>query len=131
MNPQFDGSVNIALKIPKANYQDTLAFYRDVLRLPVTKDDPSSTPTVAETHRVTFGVITLWLDRVDTYSRPDVWLETETTNLDAAVQRLAEADIHPCDEIEPISGPGLDSHWIKDPAGIVHHLVQHSMPAAT
>lgn len=47
----------------------------------------------------------LWLDRVDSYSRPDLWLGLRTDDLDAATSRLAAA-------------------------GIVHLLAEHSEPSA-
>jgi catechol 2,3-dioxygenase-like lactoylglutathione lyase family enzyme len=124
--PSFAGSVNIAMKIPRADYDATVAFYRDTLGLPVTTADASSTPTVSATHAVQFGPNTLWLDRVDTYSQPDIWLEVHTDDLDSATHRLANDGIGTCDEIEPIVGAPFRSHWIKNPAGVVHHLAERT-----
>lgn len=121
--PTFRGGRNIALKIPRADHARTVSFYRDTLGLDVEEADTSSTPTVGRSLRVAFGEDTLWLDRVDAYSRPDVWLELRTDDLDAALAHLAGAGVHPCDEIEPFAGD-VPARWIKDPAGTVHLLVE-------
>ncbi|NDL58814.1 VOC family protein [Phytoactinopolyspora mesophila] len=130
MTPTFSGSANIAMKIPHSDYAATLAFYRDTLGLPVVKEDASSTPTVSETYKVQFGPITLWLDRVETYSQTDLWLEVHTDDVDAATARLDKAGITTCDEIEPFVGDS-GTHWIKNPAGVVHHLASSSAAPAS
>jgi catechol 2,3-dioxygenase-like lactoylglutathione lyase family enzyme len=35
MNNTFEGGINIAIKIPKSKYEQTVAFYRDILKLHV------------------------------------------------------------------------------------------------
>jgi len=35
MNTKFEGGINIALKIPKSKYDQTVTFYRDILKLEV------------------------------------------------------------------------------------------------
>ena len=122
-DPTFAGGVNIAMKIPRADYDATVAFYRDTLGLTVKEEAPSA-PTVARSHTVGFGPTTLWLDQVDNYSQRDVWLEVVTTDLDAATRRLADAGVTPCDEVEPLEDVGFRSHWIKNPAGVVHLLLE-------
>lgn len=121
MEPSFTGGLNIAMKIPRADYDATVAFYRDVLGFELVEEDTSATPTVTRSHRLRYGPVTLWLDRVDSYSRSDVWLELRTDDVPAAVRRLTEAGHPPCDEVEPITEPGV-GHWIKNPAGVVHLL---------
>jgi catechol 2,3-dioxygenase-like lactoylglutathione lyase family enzyme len=131
MTPTFNGSANVAMKIPHADYDATLTFYRDVLGLPVVKEDASGTPTVSETHAVKFGPMTLWLDRVDTYSQTDLWLELHTDDVDAATAKLGATGIATCDEIEPFTDDASRrSHWIKIPAGVVHHLASRSAEAS-
>ncbi|MFB4197302.1 VOC family protein [Streptomyces carpaticus] len=122
--PRFTAGPNIAMKIPKAQYDATVAFYRDVLGFDVREDDASATPTVSRTHSVRFGATTLWLDCVDNDSRPDVWLQLHTDDLDAATDRLARTGIRPCDEVEPLEGIGSRTHWIRNPAGVVHLLAE-------
>jgi catechol 2,3-dioxygenase-like lactoylglutathione lyase family enzyme len=122
--PEFTAGLNIAMKIPKAQYEATVAFYRDTLGFDVREDDVSYAPTVSRTHAVRFGPATLWLDCVDTCSRSDLWLQLHTDDLDAATARLAGSGIHPCDEVEPLENPGSRTHWIRNPAGIVHLLAE-------
>lgn len=124
MTTTFTGSVNIAMKIPAADYEATVAFYRDVLGLNVT-EDKSDQPTVAQVHKVEFGPCTLWLDRIDTYAQPDVWLQVTTPDLTAAMTHLTAAGITTCDEIEPLA-EGFEGHWIKNPAGVVHLVAREA-----
>lgn len=118
----FRGSINIAMKIPTADYDATVAFYRDVLGLPV-EEDKADQDTVAQVHKVRFGPCTLWLDRIDTYARSDLWLQVRTPDLDAAIDKLEGAGIATCDEIEPLEA-GFRGHWIKNPAGVVHLVAE-------
>lgn len=124
--PEFTAGLNIAMKIPKAQYDDTVAFYRDTLGFAVEEQDVSYAPTVSRTHSVQFGPNTLWLDCVDNYSRPDLWLQLHTDDLDAATATLAGVGIHPCDEVEPLHDLDSRTHWIKNPAGVVHLLAESS-----
>lgn len=122
--PEFTAGLNIAMKIPKAQYEATVAFYRDTLGFAVEEEDVSYAPTVSRTHSVQFGPNTLWLDCVDNYSQPDLWLQLHTNDLDAATAALARTGIRPCDEIEPLRETESRTHWIKNPAGIVHLLAE-------
>ena len=54
MEINFKGGVNIAVKIPKAKYENTVSFYRHILKLDV-EEKPTDHPTVSRTHRVAFG----------------------------------------------------------------------------
>jgi hypothetical protein len=49
-NIKFEGGVNIAIKIPKAKYEETVAFYRDILKFQVT-EKPLITPPFQEPTR--------------------------------------------------------------------------------
>ncbi|MFI0351977.1 VOC family protein [Actinomadura sp. 9N407] len=122
--PEFTAGLNIAMKIPKAQYEATVAFYRDTLGFAVEEEDVSYAPTVSRTHSVQFGPNTLWLDCVDNYSRPDLWLQLHTDDLDAAAATLAGVGIRPCDEVEPLHHLESRTHWIKNPAGVVHLLAE-------
>ena len=108
----FTGGPDIAMKLPKARFDETLAFYRDVLGMDVSRRDGDS-------FGVAFGPVTLWLDRVDNYAQAEVWLELFTDDVEAATARLAEHGIEPQDELEPLPA-GLAAHWISNPAGIPH-----------
>lgn len=119
--PTFTPGTNVAMKIPPADYDATVAFYRDVLGFEVRPVEPDAS-TVSASHTVRFGEVTLWLDRVDAAARAEVWLELRTDDLAAARTRLAAAGVEPCDEVEPIPGLGASAHWIANPAGVVHLL---------
>lgn len=63
MEIRFKGGVNIAMKIPPEKYDETVAFYRDILLFDV-EEVPITHPTVLATHRLEFGPNILWLDCV-------------------------------------------------------------------
>ncbi len=115
MEPSFEGGINIAIKIPKARYEQTVAFYRDTLKLQV-QERPISNPTVSKTHEVKFGPNIVWLDCVDNYTHSETWLELTTPDVPEAISFLASRGTETCDEIEQIP---KDMHWITDPAGTV------------
>lgn len=112
---KFTGGTNIALKIPKHKYEETVRFYRDTLRLRVS-EEAISNPTVSRTHSVEFGPNTLWLDCVDNYTHSEIWLEINTANVSTATEYLAQNGTIIKDEFEEIP---TDKHWITDPAGAV------------
>ena len=121
-NPKFTGGINIAMKIPKAKYEATLAFYRDVLKFNVV-EEKIDLPTVSRTAKLQLGPNTLWLDCVDNYSKSELWLELRTADVEKAKNYLEEKGITTCDELEQIPG---DMHWITDPAGTVLLLCSRS-----
>jgi hypothetical protein len=115
MNIKFEGGLNIAIKIPKSKYDQTVAFYRDILKLQVV-EKPITNPTVSRTHQVAFGNNVVWLDCVDNYTHSETWLELNTENVDDATRYLKSKGVDTCDEIEELPE---DMHWIMDPAGTV------------
>lgn len=98
---------NIAIKVPLYCWEETVAFYRDKVGLPIQREQPDSVA-------FTFGAITLWIDRVATQSQVDVWLEL---NADDPDQALAALGSPKRDELEPLGD--LAGHWTSDPAGTV------------
>ena len=120
MNVNFTGGVNIAIKIPKNKYAETVNFYRDILKLEVI-EKPIDNPTVSRTHEVRFGANTVWLDCVDNYTHSEIWLELNTPDVKQATEYLKHKGIDTCDEIEKIPE---DAHWIMDPAGSVFILAK-------
>lgn len=120
MKTNFSGGVNIALKIPKRKYDETVAFYKDILQLE-TEEKPIDNPTVSRTHQVRFGNNVLWLDCVDNYSHSEVWLELKTDDVNKATEYLQAKKVETCDELEEIPD---NMHWITDPAGTVFILNQ-------
>lgn len=118
MDIKFEGGLNIAIKIPKSKYEQTVAFYRDILKLEVT-EKPIDNPTVSRTHEVKFGNNIVWLDCVDNYTHSETWLELKTPNVEEATRYLKSKGIDTYDELEKIPE---DMHWITDPAGTVFIL---------
>lgn len=118
MNNRFEAGINIAIKIPKSKYEATVAFYPDILNLPV-EEKPITNPTVSRTHEVKFGANLLWLDCVDNYTHSETWLQLTVPNVEQATEYLNKAGVATCDELEELP-PGM--HWIQDPAGTVFNL---------
>lgn len=112
---QFSGGTNIALKIPKYKYEETVHYYKEILGLQV-KEELITNPTVSRTHSVVFGPNTLWLDCVDNYTQPEIWLEINTQDVPGATSYLAQKGVTTKDEFEKIPN---DKHWVTDPAGTV------------
>ena len=98
---------NIAIKVPRHRWDETVAFYRDRVGLKITKE-------LADSVVFAFGDVSLWIDRVDTQSQVDVWLELITDDPD---QALADLESPKRDELEPLDG--VNGHWTSDPAGVV------------
>jgi hypothetical protein len=120
MEINFNGGINIAIKIPKSKYEETVMFYRDILKLQVS-EKPIDNPTVSRTHEVKFGNNTVWLDCVDNYTHSEVWLELNTPDVQLATEYLKSKGVNTCDELEKIPE---DTHWIMDPAGSVFILAK-------
>ena len=106
----FANGGDIAIKVPRHHYEATVAFYADTIGLEVRAVHPDS-------HEFAFGPMRLWVDRMDTYSQADVWLELSANDLDRSMDRLRTAGTPVRDELEPLDG--VDGHWISDPAGTV------------
>lgn len=125
MNPQFRGGQNIAMKLPKAQFEQTVAFYRDVLGMDVADESRSDIAAgVRQCASVQFGPVKLWLDRVDNCTSAELWLELFADDVEQATDYLVEHGVSPRDELEPLP-PGMAAHWITNPAG-VPHLVRHA-----
>ncbi|TLM76877.1 VOC family protein [Microbulbifer harenosus] len=114
MDLEFQPGKNIALKIPAHEYQNTVRFYRDVLRLTeLTPDGPDETP------RFEFGGKVLWLDCMPGLSQSEIWLEIVTSDIDKASEYFKEQGCHRRDEIEPLP-EGFRAFWISSPSNIIH-----------
>lgn len=111
----FTGGPNIAIKIPRSKYADTVKFYRDVLKFDV-EEQPIDSTTVSRTHRVKFGTNIVWLDCVDNYTHSETWLEIRTPDVQLAADYLRTQGVATVDELEKIP---KDMHWLMDPAGTV------------
>lgn len=101
---------NIAVKVPSAFYQQTVAFYRDVVGL-------AHVASHDRTEVFAFGETRLWIDDVAHATHAEVWLEIVTDDVDDGAARLEAAGGVVVDQIEPLGD--LDGHWIRDPAGTI------------
>lgn len=120
MEAKFEGGVNIAIKIPKNKYEQTVSFYKNILKLEV-EERSINNPTVSRTHEVKFGGNTVWLDCVDNYTHSETWLELNVPDVAAATSYLKDNGVETCDEFEKIPD---SMHWITDPAGAVFIVKQ-------
>ena len=91
--PQFSGGANIAIKCPSHTYEQTIAFYRDTLSLPLIEEEDDGCI-------FQFGPNRLWIDRVPNLSHPDIWLELETNDTEAAASYLKVNGVPRRDEVE-------------------------------
>ncbi|MDH5229518.1 MAG: hypothetical protein OEZ58_24195 [Gammaproteobacteria bacterium] len=117
MDSLYEPGNNIAIKVPAHEFQQTVAFYRDVLSLKVIEDTWS--PDNFDTIAFDFAGKTLWLDRKSNLSQAEIWLEIKTKKLDRAKQHLTECGCTIYDEIEPLPGD-YKGFWISSPSNIIH-----------
>lgn len=112
MTAQIRGGINIAMKVPPHQYDETVRFYRDVIGL---KPFDAKAPAVG----FELGPNRLWIDEAPSASHAEVWLELFTDNFEAAAKHLADNSIVRRDEIEDL-GEGFRGGWITNPANIIH-----------
>lgn len=112
MTGQIYGGIDIAMKVPPHQYEETVAFYRDTIGL---TQITAKTPAVG----FEFGPNKLWIDEAPSASHAEIWLEFFTLDFDAAARRLAEKKVTRCDAIEPLP-EGFRGGWLMNPANIVH-----------
>jgi hypothetical protein len=110
--PNFKGGMNIAMKLAPHVFDQTVKFYRDVLRLPVLEEESAS--VVLE-----FGPNRLWLDRADHFSQAEIWLEITTDDIPAAADYFSRRGTVRRDEIESLP-EGFEGFWICNPADMIH-----------
>ncbi|NBC33407.1 MAG: hypothetical protein GVY13_12095 [Alphaproteobacteria bacterium] len=110
-SPRFEGGPNLALKTPAHLHEPMVAFYRDILKLPVIAESPS--PVFA------FGTQKLWIDRVAGLSQRELWLEVRTADQREAADYLEACGVMRCDEVEALP-EGFSGFWVAAPGGIVH-----------
>ena len=120
MKSIFKPGRNIAMKIPAHEYDQTIAFYRNILSLQELTPSP---PGNEEAPRFEFGGKVLWLDRVEGLSQAEIWLEMITDNIDEAAALFAQQGCIRCDEIEPLP-KDLKAFWIASPSNIIHLITE-------
>lgn len=113
--PQFSGGANIAVKCPAHTYDQTVAFYRDTLGLPLIEEE-------ADGCIFQFGPNRLWIDKVPNLSHPDIWLEIETNDTEEAASVLKVHGVQRRDEVEQLR-EDFNGFFISDPSGLIHLVV--------
>lgn len=114
MDLEFEPGKNIAMKIPAHEYENTLRFYREVLRFKeITGSGADDTP------KFEFGDKVLWLDRMPGLSQSEIWLEVVTSDIVKASEYLKQQGCHRRDEIEPLPS-GFKAFWVSSPSNIIH-----------
>lgn len=111
MTSGIRGGINIAMKVPTHLYEETVAFYRDVLKLERVPERPEI--------GFQFGPNQLWIDEAPRLSQSEVWLELFAPDFPAAAVQLSAAGLTRNDAIEPL-GDGFRGGWFFNPAGVVH-----------
>ena len=69
-----------------------------------------------------FGPNRLWIDRVPNLSQPDVWLELETNDTEAAAAYLKINGVPRRDEVEQLR-EDFDGFFISAPSGVIHLVI--------
>lgn len=114
MDLEFEPGKNIAMKIPAHEYENTVRFYRDVIRFKeLTGSGENDTP------KFEFGDKVLWLDCMPGLSQSEIWLEVVASNVEEASDYLKEQGCYRRDEIEPLPD-GFKAFWISSPSNIIH-----------
>lgn len=112
MTIDIKGGINIAMKVPSHQYEAVIAFYRDVVKLPVFEEKAPAVGFVLGPNR-------LWIDAAPGLTQAEVWLELFAGDHRAALARLEDGGAIRCDQIEDL-GPDFKGGWIMNPANIVH-----------
>lgn len=108
----FQPGRNIAMKVPAFEYEQTVAFYREILQL--TSISSSEVSTVFD-----FSDWRLWIDRSAHISQAEIWLEVICDDVAAAREHFAALGVHFCDHIESLP-MDVEGFWVMNPANIVH-----------
>ena len=119
MKPEFKPGRNIALKTPAHEYQAVVTFYRDTLGL---EQLPINEPDAFESISFAFGDKVLWVDRIDSLSQSEVWLELESSDVVAAQEYLLKKGCVIRNEIEQLPTT-VNGFWLSSPSNIIHLVV--------
>jgi len=120
MKPAYSGGPNIAMKVPPHQFDTTVAFYRDTLRL---AEIDELRPNIV----FAFGTNRLWIDPTPEIEQPELWLQVQTDDLGGAAEHLEQLRSARADGIEPLPD-GFAGFWISSPAGVVHLASKRSDP---
>jgi len=118
IQPEFKGGKNIAMKLPPHLFDQTVVFYKDVLKLALVEQTDDGVA-------VEFGSSILWLDRVEHISQPETWLEIVTEDIHAAADYFNRKGVVRRDEVERLPEE-FEGFWIANPANVIHLVRQPS-----
>lgn len=114
MKAEMKGGIDIAIKVPAHQYQQTIDFYRHGIGLPEITEKAPAVGFVLGPNR-------LWIDEAPALSQAEVWLELFTENFVLAERHVQASGIVRCDTVEPLP-EGFKGGWIMSPCNIVHML---------
>lgn len=112
MTARIEGGINIAMKVPPHQFDETVRFYREVVGL---EPYDEKAPEIG----FKLGPNRLWIDKAPALSQAEVWLELFTDDFPAAAEHLEKSGVSRCDAIEPLPA-GFRGGWITNPANIIH-----------
>ncbi|QMI05168.1 hypothetical protein [Citrobacter sp. RHB25-C09] len=111
---EIKGGIDIAMKVPPHQMQQTVDFYRHTIGLPEITDKMPAIGFVLGPNR-------LWIDEAPGLSQAEIWLELFTTDFRQAEKYTEEKGVVRCDAIEHLPA-GFKGGWIMNPCNIVHML---------
>jgi catechol 2,3-dioxygenase-like lactoylglutathione lyase family enzyme len=112
IKPEFKPGKNIAMKVPAFEFDNTVKFYKDILGYEIIKEEPTSVS-------FNYGGKTLWVDKVETISQSEIWLEIVAEDIKAVSEYFEEQGISRCDYIEKLPD-GFNGFWIAAPGNVIH-----------
>jgi hypothetical protein len=103
------------MKVPAHQFHSTIESYR---RLGIPILEQSSTSVSFQ-----FGPMNLHVDKVDSLTQAEIWLEFIVSDVNAAAGYVEQADFVRCDQVEPLPSdfPGF---WVTSPSSIVHLVTE-------
>lgn len=114
--PLFRPSFNLAMKVPSATFEATVAFDEKILEFTVESQE-------ADSVRFAFGEKHLWIDRAEELDKPEIWLDVIARDVTEAAENLKIHAVERCDGVELLPD-GMSAFWIKNPAGVVHLVTE-------
>lgn len=114
MKADIQGGIDIAIKVPAHQYQQTIDFYRRDIGLPEITDKAPAVGFVLGPNR-------LWIDEAPALSQAEVWLELFTADFPKTEKHLEQSGVVRCDAVEPLPAE-FKGGWIMSPCNIVHML---------
>ena len=116
MMPKFEAGENIAIKVPPHQFDKTVSFYKDIIKL---EEINLTSPGDYDAAVFKFGDKNLWIDKMSATGHAEIWLEIKTDNAEKAAQYFDEYGVARRDEIEslPVKFKGF---WISSPSNIIH-----------